>query len=428
MDSKRLLVISNEAMCSSDSNGRTLKNYLINWNKNKIAQLFVRGAPDFDICDNYYQISDRDALNSLLKLKPHGRRVLPGDVKGSASSGVSSIKKSPVKLIAREIVWKTGAWKGNDLKKWISEFSPEIILLFLGNCIFLIEAAMEISEKFHIPIVVFTGENYYFKNFNYITKKHSAAYIIYRHMFRSRVKRLAGDAKKFILNTKGLKVLYQREFPDTPCTYIMPNSALSFICSSAPSQEITVSYLGNLGIGRHEPLIEIADALQNIDPNIFLDIYGKITDEKVKRELIEARGVRYNGVIPYSEVISVIRKSVLLIHVESFSDYYIKDLKYAFSAKLADSISSGTLLFCYASNKLICTEFLIENKCAVVAVSKDELEYRLRLALFDAKTRSECLVGAMETSRRYFSATQNSDIFCGYLLGKEDKQHSDRYI
>ena len=153
----------------------------------------------------------------------------------------------------------------------------------------------------------------------------------------------------------------------------MPSSALSFICSIVPSQEITVSYLGNLEIGRHKPLIEIADALQNIDLNIFLDVYGKIADQKVKRKLIEARGVRYNGVIPYREVISVIRKIIILIHVELFLDYYIKDLKYAFSARLADSISSGTPLFCYASKKIIRMEFLIENKSVVVAVWNYEL-------------------------------------------------------
>ena len=59
----------------------------------------------------------------------------------------------------------------------------------------------------------------------------------------------------------------------------------------------------------------------------------------------------------------VIANSDLLVHVESFEKFYTRDLKYAFSTKIADSLASGIPLFMYGAEQISCTRYLKNNNC-----------------------------------------------------------------
>ena len=65
--------------------------------------------------------------------------------------------------------------------------------------------------------------------------------------------------------------------------------------------------------------------------------------------------------------------SDLLVHVENFSDFYRKDLQYAFSTKIADSLAMGVGFLLYAPPEVACSKYLKDNKAAFVVSDKDEL-------------------------------------------------------
>lgn len=55
----RLLVLSNNSLSKSNSNGRTLGSLLQGWPKERLAQFAIMCIdPDFDVCENYYQVRD----------------------------------------------------------------------------------------------------------------------------------------------------------------------------------------------------------------------------------------------------------------------------------------------------------------------------------------------------------------------------------
>ncbi len=83
----RVLVLSNECFSNSSSNGRTLGNFVNAWPKSKIAQFFLSGNPDGMACENFYQVTDKQALKAFLcKSIPYGTIVVS---KLGASSGKS---------------------------------------------------------------------------------------------------------------------------------------------------------------------------------------------------------------------------------------------------------------------------------------------------------------------------------------------------
>ena len=62
----RLLIISNSCLSNSTSNGRTLKNFLVGWDSDKIAQFYLQNeAPDFSVCHNYYRVTDGQTLKAF---------------------------------------------------------------------------------------------------------------------------------------------------------------------------------------------------------------------------------------------------------------------------------------------------------------------------------------------------------------------------
>ena len=133
-----------------------------------------------------------------------------------------------------------------------------------------------------------------------------------------------------------------------------------------------IIYAGNLGLYRHRSLIEFATALQQVDPELKIDVYGKIPDETVKKELCACQSIRFQGFISYEKLKKELRESKYLLHVESFDLFYKEDLKYAFSTKIADSLASGACLFVYAPENMAISQYL-KDKNAAVLINKSEL-------------------------------------------------------
>ena len=404
---KRVLVISNGCFSLTDSNGRTLAKLFNGYDPQKLAHLHTYGTPDFNVCNNYYKISDKDALKSFLTRRPCGgivknenKRVEVAPTVGYARKG----KKTPFKMILREMVWKFSKCRQGDLIKWLEDFSPEAILLFAGDGAFLMDLASHIAEKFNIPVTIYTTEDYCFKDYNYITKRKSLFFKFFKKFLDKSYKNAERYIKQGFFNTDMLTDMYAQGF-SFPCSCMYARSDMEFKPTYAPVDmtNVRVSYLGNLGLNRHIPLCDIADALANIATGAKLDVYGSAKPE-VEQALKSNPNIDFKGFVDYEQVVAIIHNSDLLIHTEYDDPYNLCDLKAAFSTKIPDSISSGTPLFIYANENLACTDFIIKKQCAFVATRKNELEDVLKKALSSENERRKILDNAEKVRSECFTA------------------------
>ena len=397
-----ILIISNAALANSDSNGRTLLKLVSDLPDDNLAHFFTYGVPDGKNTIRSYKISDSDALKSFIK-----RQKKDGRFSETISTPVTSgkkRKKTPLRMLAREFVWKHGCWNNSYFKNWVDEVDPKCIILAVADNCFLLNIACKIAKERNIPIIVYSTEEYQFKDYNYQTKRFSLLYLLFRKKLVRAYKILAKYVKAGVFNTEALADLYFKEY-GYECRAIYNTSDIDWLENYRLHKIPRVSYLGNLGLNRHKALIEVATAINNICPGAKLDIYGKLKNDDVKTELENCPYVSLKGFVPYDEVKKVMHISDLLIHVEYRDDFYVRDLKYAFSTKIADSISSGTPLLMYAPVELIETDFLIEKKCAFVATNKDGLGEQLKAALTDEKLRKVILRNALSIRNDLFTAT-----------------------
>ncbi len=393
---KRLLIVSHNCLSKTGSNGRTLMNYLVGWDKEKIAQFYIHPEkPDFSVCKNYFCITDSSIMRSILKRKPAGRAVY--DIpKGSIPEAVSTapkevkrITKNSAITLIRELAWMSSFWNSKKLNKWIDNFSPEVILFQAGDAAFLFRFVRKIAAERNIPVVIYNTEGYYFKPKSYMAENAftNLLYPIVHQMFCREYRKLLKVTKHSIYNCDLLCDDYNRAFNDNGCV-IMNTSEFTNeeVCQE---KEKKIIYAGNLGLLRHKGLIEFAEALKAADSEMVLEVYGKAPDSIVEKELNECIAIKYNGLIPYDELKKKLTKSKYLLHVESFHEFYKEDLKYAFSTKIADSLASGACLFVYAPENMAVCQYLKDKNATVLITEKGELKEKISQALQDDVLASE---------------------------------------
>ncbi len=405
---KRLLILANNPLSDTNSNGRTLKNFFDPSDAASLAQIFISGKdPDFSACARFFRVSDGEVLRAFLKRRSAGRVLTLEDAAptvGAAPAGKGR-RKTPLTLLLRDFLWSRKRWR-RAAEAWIDDLAPEAVLLQAGDSPFMYRWALDISKKRGVPLVIYNSEDYYFKDYDF-TRSRGLSHLVYP-LFRRRLKRAVREAVAHaatsIYISEDLAATYEKEF-DAPSEYIYTATAL------APATDNTTegvfSYLGNLGIDRHKSLIKIAEALSHIDPTYKLDVYGKLPDEKVAADLEACPAISYRGLVDYTTVCRVMRESTLLFHAESFEDFYRKDIRHGFSTKIADSLASGSCFVIFAPAELSCTKYLAENGCACVITEESDLEPKLREVIESAALRTSLIERAKQVAEKNHNAEKN---------------------
>lgn len=416
----RIIVISNNSFSLTDSNGRTLGNLFYGWPKGDLAQMCVIAHnPNWDLCDNYYCIEDKSMFRAFLHFqKGVGRRLVKAEAKEERkqpdgdTKRVNVGKKTVGKVALREMVWAWKRWKSSDFRQWVDDFNPEVVVLQFGDSFFMLDIAYYIATTRNIPLVIYNTEGYYFfpRNWHHVTKLDWLIFPIYNHIYRKKVERVMKLAKQSVYLNDKLKEDYDRVFGDAS-TVIYNSSSVEW--SDAPlfaGDVPKICYLGNLGLDRDSGLIEIGEVLHRINPDYKINVYGK-ADGAMQARFAEAPGVDYRGLVSYEEVKRIIAESDILFHVETEKGYQERQLQYAFTTKVADSVASGRCFVVYAPEVLACSKYVRSHRCGWVASSKEELRTQIENILNNKTERNEILANAKRVAVENHSLEGNAKKF-----------------
>lgn len=409
--SKRILIIANDAMNSSSSNGRTMMNLLKRFDGENLAQFYIHGSPDYDICKNYFKSSDINALRTFLFLK-RKPEIIDSNLAKSNDEIASNIKKKNcVKRLFRNIAWMSFRWWKRDFDEFLEAFSPNVIVLQAGDAPFMYAIAWKISKKYNIPIVMYNSESYVLKKYMYNSAKHNrVSHFFLKASLKKQYKRIMSRVSYCIYSTEYLEREYQEKYPhkDKSCT-LYTISEMSRLPDNS-GEAFNLLYCGNLGVGRDVPLSQIAKVLSNTCTSARLDIYGKFVDEESKRLVCSNENVNSNGFVPYDEIPHLMSEASMLVHTEHPDR--LENLKNAFSTKIADSLASGRPFLVYASREYPFVEYLMENDCAHIASNEEELKEILEKCISDKEYRNKYVDNALATAQK----NHNIEIICNKML------------
>lgn len=403
----RVLVISHNVFSKNTSMGKTMDTFFSGWDKSCIAQLFFHSEiPTSDVCLNYYQFTDIDALKSLVNRKHTGRVLKEKDVQLDRADSVNTAgltniynlgrKRLPLMYTLRDYMWKLSSWESQSLTSWLDDFKPEVVFLSSGDYEFSYKIALRIADYYNIPLVTCCFDDYYIYNKN---ENSVVGRLRHKHYMRTVNEAMRRSSFIFTVNdlmSEAYSALFNKE---CPVLYTATNIGRS----ENTQPRAGISYLGGLGLGRDRQLVKIGLTLKSMKEEgipSFIDVYSGETDPQMLKHMTLENGINYHGNVSQTEVSRIISHSVAVIHTESFDEDIKKRVMYSLSTKIPDSIASGTCLLAYGPPEVASIDYLIRNDAAFVATNEDELKERIRTVFTSKEDRDRITDNAMRLAKR----------------------------
>ena len=372
--------------------GKTIASLFSSFDKNELMQLYLYPSlPNIDVCGDYFRITDRDIINSLLKREKCGRVIEQSEVKEDNTLYESLREADEYKKIKRDSqfirhirdrVWQIGAWRSKDLIDWLNKGMPDVVFFASGDAVFSYKIALWIAKILDIPLITYVCDEYYFSS----KQKRGCDYVLTARL-RKYIKKTIKVSAHVVTICPSLGKKYEDAF-GVKYTAIMTGSSFAPHLSMQQAEgKCQISYIGNLSLNRGRCLIDIANTLAEVnkDSNSSYELvyYGR-----ENAELERTEGIRYGGFLSGGEIEATMKTSHLLLHVETMDSEYRERLRYSVSTKIADSLASGTPLFAYGPSDIASVQHLLDNDCAFVCDDKNKLSDVLCDALFNEAKRA----------------------------------------
>lgn len=404
----KVLIVSHNCFGTAQSMGKTLCSLFGGFDKDELMQLyFYPSLPDTDVCGAYFRITDSDAARSVWRRNRCGREIAPAEI--AATNGLYESEKAraryapkkgkgPFARWLRDLLWRLGSTRTAALKDWLRSGAPDVVFYALGDDTFSQAMACFAADFLDVPLVTYICDEFVFSR-----KTMPYGVRFWRKGASDRIARTVRKSARIVTICEQLGKAYEAAF-GTPYTAVMTGSSFAAGSLAGEKDPCRVSYIGNFGLGRAAPLAAIAAALTKI---------AEKTGKPYRFTYYGDRQSALDGVIAYGgrlspqEVRDVMAQSTLLVHAETFDPAYRARLRYSMSTKLADTLASGTCLFCYCPADTALSAHLRDNGAAVTADDPALLENALCAALTDRDLREKTVENALKTARRFHDAAAN---------------------
>lgn len=402
----RILVISDVPWSEDNSVGNTYNNIFKNMNNVEFANLYCKpGQSNSKIPTKYYQITEKKILLNLIG-KANSKKE---NLKGIKEDSVNNLNEKeqkiydflrnlrfPLLFIARELIWKIGKWKTNDLDDFLQEFNPDIIFSFCLDSVYYTKIIDYCRFKTRAKTVLFFADDVY----SY--KRMNPLYLLHQFCVRRSIRKIVNHSQLIYGATSELcneysGILNRNLFP------------LYKICNDIPETKNTVNlplkvtYTGNLFYGRWKVLALLAEAIKEINKEstkIFLDIYTSGLYDKKIMEALNIKGAScLRKAIPYDEVKTVLKESDMVVHVESFERKEIRKTRLSFSTKIVDCIQSGSCLLAVGPSEVASISML--KKLDIAEVITTDSKEDIKQVLENILENNKILIQTSEKMKKY---------------------------
>ena len=362
----------------------TMTHLFKGWGKDNIAVAAANPEfPDFEICENYYQLGNLERKNifpfniiSRKKYPPSGPIDKPSETlyREQKKKKISFFKQLYHKsLIASGLVHTQSKFVISDkLEKWIKDFAPDYIYSQLSN-LELILFISELNKKLKIPVAIHIlddwpstiGKNSVFKSFWNSKINHAFKSL----MDNTSVFFSIGDAM-----SKEYYLRYGKNFIAFHNPVNLDFWGVSAKKSYQKNNPFTILYTGRIGNGIRSCFFDMANAIENLIPKgyeIELQLQLINTDESATELLKQYNFIKFNEVIPYKDLPAKLSGADVLLLPNDFEEEIMPFLKYSIPTKASEYMISGTPVLVYADKNAAVTCHAVENKWAYVVSERN---------------------------------------------------------
>ncbi len=411
----RVLVVSHNVFSSSGNMGKTMMHMLAGIPPDNLAQLyFHQEIPTRKCCLHYFRVTDSNILHSLFTRKGEYRTFGESDIDESAVRSRTdtgrlakiyqfSRRRTPLIYFLRDTMWRLGKWKTRELMEWVRKFDPNVIFLAAGDYAFPYRIAICLSDRLHIPIVMWCADDFYIEPLN------NGSFLR-----RIQCRKLVDLARKAIHQAGTIVTIsdmMQRDYAqlfEIPTKTVRISSTINHYSLPAESRSGVV-YVGNLGINRIAPLVELGRALKETAITGFetIDVYSGERNPSILQQINKENGLDYRGCISEQEVERLLGASKFIIFAEAFDNNSVCRTKYSLSTKIAESLRSGACIIAYGPLEIASIDYLRQYHAAYILKEARELPDAIRHLSAEPDEYSRYTQCAQALAERFHSAEVN---------------------
>lgn len=354
----KILIITDEVWNDSINGNNILSNWFSNFPA-EFANIYAcPGLPQNKCCKRYFQLTDKMMLNSIVSRKSAGRILQVDDVyvydnkpyNSTDIKGIEFMRRHTGNMLrlCKTIVWNFGKYNEQLLKKFITDFSPDIIFSarFAHSKILRIEET--VLKYTNCPIVAFTGDNEYsLRRFNF-----SPIFWINLFYQRRRLRNMMHRYALYYTLSEEQKDEYEKKFR---CNIKVLRKCGEFndnLSKKNINMPIKIIYAGKLYMKRWKTLATIGRSLSSINKNevkMSLDIYTRDKLSKKQRKILnDKENIKIVGGVHPDELKRIYQNADVVLHVESFGLKERYATRVSFSTKIIDCLCSGCAVMAIA--------------------------------------------------------------------------------
>lgn len=339
-----ILVLGNASWDNTNSVGNTLSNWFDGWTDVEFAYIYNRAAkPNNNVCKKYYSVSPTDLLNNFFRPSKIGKSFfydtsLVNDTIDKETTLINKTQgwKRRTLKFAVEKVLSSEIWLNKKLKKFILDFKPDIVFTFAIADSYRYNLLKYIKLSTKAKIVFFIADDIY------------GAYCKENNLFARTQKKRLLQMFSIVDKVYGASTEMCNRYNEIFGIDVTPLYKGCNLCKPRKTinNPIQITYAGNLLYGRDEILGVLAKSINEINKDEFkikLAIYSNSFIDEKKNNLLNIPGSsELCGCRPFSEIQEILKRSDIVLHVESFDKSQMEVVKYSFSTKIIDCLQSGT--------------------------------------------------------------------------------------
>lgn len=414
--SKKLLIISNNALSNTQHNGKTLTSFFRGYPAEKIAQLYFNPAlPDYTEFHNYYRITDYDVLAAIIHNSSQcGTNVEPGNYTGIRCERTLKYKTHFVRW-ARDIMWKSGKWKNERLKRWVQEVSPEVVFFLAGDSGFAYDICKYIVEKYNPKLVVYITDDYFMPRYEV-----SPFFWIRRRYLALKAKELIMRSDLFITISVQMRDEYERRFGKKSIQAFNMTEELYEPGDKCCNDIISLVYTGGLHYNRWKVLQALAEAISEYNrkatKRAFLRVYStQLPSSKVARYLKIDGASDFCGSLDKESVKRVLNTCDITVHVESFDKNSVASTRLSLSTKIPEYLSLKKPVLAIGPKGIASMAYLAD--CAYCIEEKNQIKGKAAILLQNKKLQEHYAKLCYEKYQQYTREAEESKRILNALLG-----------
>lgn len=388
----KILVITDVLWRNDNGVGNSYSNIFSGMTDVEIANICCQeGRSENTVSAACFQISESRLIANLRNKSVPAGVVENPDVTTQAPGAHSSklvrfLKRNRFQVLfwARNLIWKLGRWKSDELRAFLDRTQPELIFAQLQDKVYLNNIVRYVQDYTQCPLVLYAWDDIYsIKQFSL-----SPLFWIDRLMQRASIRRLVRHCSKLYTISVEQQEEYRRTLKaDTGLLFKGKDFSQPLDREQEPGEVLQILYTGNLYSGRFGTLEKLCRALHGNNQSGLkaqLNIYSgtDLTDRQIAK-LNLGDSSFFKGSVSEAEVCRLQEEADILLHIEPTTLKGRLLCRLSFSTKLVDYFHKGKCIFAVGSNVCASMKYLRRNDAAITAVAMPEAEEKLRQLLQD---------------------------------------------